>query len=103
MLVLIIMLLLSRSSMLRAVAPRVRPAAVRAFCAASKNASAEEEAAATKEQHEASDEDEEFAVRERVLAAALLEVPKHGWSTAALSAGAVACGLSSAAHGGRFQ
>ena len=33
------------------------------------------------------------------VAAALREVPTHGWSTAAVSAGAVACGLSPAAHG----
>jgi len=46
------------------------------------------------------DESESDAgLRERLLAAALKEVPTHGWSVAALSAGAVSCGLSATAHG----
>lgn len=38
-------------------------------------------------------------LRLRVLEAALLEVPTHGWSTDALTAGAMACELSPMAHG----
>ena len=47
----------------------------------------------------AKETDQEQDLREKLLAASLLEVPKHGWTVAALSAGAEACGLSPAAHG----
>jgi len=43
--------------------------------------------------------DDEASLRRQLLDAALLAVPEHGWSVSALSAGAVACGLSPAAHG----
>ena len=42
---------------------------------------------------------EEAELRWRVLEASMLEVPEHGWTVDALAAGAVACGLSPAAHG----
>lgn len=42
---------------------------------------------------------EEHDLREQLLAASLLEVPKHGWSVGALTAGAESLGLSPAAHG----
>ena len=42
---------------------------------------------------------DEASLRRQLLDAALLAVPEHGWSVSALSAGAVACGLSPAAHG----
>ena len=47
----------------------------------------------------AKDDDSDAGVRERLLEAALKEVPAHGWSVAALSAGAVTLGLSPTAHG----
>jgi rpsU-divergently transcribed protein len=38
-------------------------------------------------------------MRQRLLDAALTQVPKHGWSVQALSEAAVGLGLSPAAHG----
>lgn len=44
-------------------------------------------------------EESDSGLRERLLAAALKEVPQHGWTVGALSAGAVACGMAPTAHG----
>jgi len=41
----------------------------------------------------------EKILKAKMLDAALEAVPQHGWTVGALSAGAVACGLSPAAHG----
>ena len=41
----------------------------------------------------------EHTLKRKMLEAALEAVPEHGWTVSALSAGAVACGLSPAAHG----
>jgi hypothetical protein len=52
-----------------------------------------------KEESSDSGKESDSALRERLLAAALKEVPQHGWTVGALSAGAVACGMSPTAHG----
>ena len=54
-------------------------------------------AEAAEEEESASDDPTD--TRGRVLEAAMLQVPEHGWSMDALTAGAAACGLSPQAHG----
>jgi ubiquinone biosynthesis protein COQ9 len=58
-----------------------------------------DESPKTEEERSDPAEESEAVLRDRLLAAALKEVPKHGWTVGALSAGAVACGMSPTAHG----
>ena len=87
-------LLLARSAM-RTLRPQVAPLCQAAGYAPRPPSSQHDGA----KPHGAAQEEEGSDLRTQLLKAALEEVPMHGWSIAALSAGAEKCGLSPMAHG----